>query len=355
MLRLRILIVLLSLLLVILPAQAQDQPSTVSLGETALGQVLVGPDGFTLYMFTPDALDMSNCYEACAERWPPLLVRNADALTVAEGLPGEVGLIERTTGTMQVTYNGQPLYYWFQDTAPGDTRGQGVGGVWWVVPPATVYIENDPDLGSILVGPTGMTVYTFTNDEPGVSNCADDCATNWPPVTVADEDAVVSGVNLPGELGTIERADGSYQVTYNGWPLYYFNQDAARGDNAGEGAGERWYTVVPETVVIGNNADLGDFLTSPTGRTLYTFANDEAGVSNCTGDCATNWPPFTIAGNDRLAAPEGASGEFGTIALENGTQQVTYNGMPLYFFAEDRAAGDVNGQGVGDVWFVAAP
>ena len=84
--------------------------------------------------------------------------------------------------------------------------------MWWVVPPATVYVSHNPELGNILVGPTGNTLYLFSNDEMGVSNCADDCLTNWPPLTVESADAVVAGVGLPGELGTIERADGTVQV-----------------------------------------------------------------------------------------------------------------------------------------------
>jgi predicted lipoprotein with Yx(FWY)xxD motif len=355
MLKFRMLILLSCILLLAFPVFAQDARPTVGLGDTGMGQVLVGPNGMTLYIFTVDPLDASNCYEGCAERWAPLIVFNADNVTVAEGLPGEIGTIERTTGTIQVTYNGMPLYYWFADTAPGDTRGNGVGGNWWVVPPATVYIEQDDALGSVLVGPTGKTLYMFLNDEAGVSNCYDQCATNWPPLLVDDAEAFVAGVNLPGALSTVERTDGTYQVAYNGMPLYYWKDDAARGDTLGEGVGDNWFTIVPETVVWGSNDELGNILVSPTGRTLYTFMNDEAGVSNCTGDCAANWPPFTIAGTDRLAPGADVAGELGTIVLENGRQQVTYNGMPLYFFAEDRAPGDTNGQGVGEVWWVVTP
>jgi predicted lipoprotein with Yx(FWY)xxD motif len=203
-----------------------------------------------------------------------------------------------------------------------------------------------------------MTLYMFTNDTQGSgeSACSGDCLANWPALTVESADAIVAGDNVRGELGTITRGDGALQVTYNGWPLYYFANDAARGDTNGEGAGERWFTVAPETVVVSNNADLGDFLVANLGgKTLYTFNNDTEGVSNCSGDCAEAWPPLTVAENTRLVGGAGVEGEFGTIAREDGSLQVTYNGMPLYFFAEDAAPGDTNGQGLGDVWFVAAP
>lgn len=355
--KLRIFVFLLAALLAVMPALAQDQVPTLRVGESRLGPVLVGPTGLTLYAFTPDQLDQSNCYERCSEIWPPLLVPNADTLSMAEGVPGEIGVSERTTGTLQVTYNGMPLYYWYLDVAAGDTRGQAVGGVWWVVPPATVYIEQDDALGSILVGPTGRSLYLFTNDTPGTSNCYDQCAANWPPLLTESADAVVAGVNLPGELGTTGRTDGTLQVTYNGWPLYYWKDDVARGDTLGEARNDVWFTIVPETVAVSQNDALGSFLVAPTGRTLYQFADDTFGTSTCTGDCLQNWTPFTVAANDRLANPAGAEGELGTIAVEGreNVMQVTYNGVPLYTHRGDRAAGDTNGQGVDEKWTVVAP
>jgi predicted lipoprotein with Yx(FWY)xxD motif len=87
--------------------------------------------------------------------------------------------------------------------------------------------------------------------------------------------------------------------------------------------------------------------------TLYTFANDEAGVSNCADECAEAWPPFTVGSADALVAPEGLPGELGTIERADGALQVTYNGLPVYFYDEDEAPGDTLGNGVGDVWSVA--
>jgi predicted lipoprotein with Yx(FWY)xxD motif len=188
-----------------------------------------------------------------------------------------------------------------------------------------------------------------------VSNCADQCAENWPPLTVESEDDLVAGVNLAGDLGTIERADGSLQVTYNGMPLYYFAKDEKRGDATGEGAGDVWYTIPPATVVVSSNEELGDFLVARNGFTVYTFANDEAGVSNCADECAENWPPVTVGANIRLVGGEGVSGELATIERADASLQVTYNGMPLYYFAKDAAPGDATGEGAGDVWFVGRP
>lgn len=95
----------------------------------------------------------------------------------------------------------------------------------------------------------------------------------------------------------------------------------------------------------------GEYLADSQGKALYYFKNDEAGKSNCSGDCLANWPVFT---QENFDVPEGFDKkDFGTITREdNGEKQVTYKGFPLYYFAKDQQEGDVNGQGVKDVWFV---
>jgi predicted lipoprotein with Yx(FWY)xxD motif len=356
MFKLKNLVFLLLLFVLAIPTFAQD--TLITLGHSDdLGDYLVGADGMTLYIYTPDPIGETTCYERCADNWPPMIVDSADDITFPEGIPGEFSVVERDNGDLNVAYNGLPLYYFIKDEAAGDTVGQGRGNVWWVVAPATVYELRNEELGHILVGPTGLSLYTLMGDEPGmgVSNCYDQCAENWPPLTVDSADAVVGDPRLPGELGTIERTDDTIQVTYNGSPLYYWKDDAMPGDIGGEGKGDVWYTVSPETVTVSNSDDLGDFLVAPNGMTLYTFANDEAGVSNCADTCLENWPAFKLYAGDRLVNPPDAMGELGTLTRDDDSVQITYNGMPLYFFAQDAAPGDTTGQGKGDVWFVAAP
>jgi predicted lipoprotein with Yx(FWY)xxD motif len=198
-----------------------------------------------------------------------------------------------------------------------------------------------------------MTLYMFTKDTADTSTCYDKCATNWPPLTVDSADAVVPGVNLQGKFGTTTRTDGTIQVTYNGMPLYYWKDDKAIGDATGEGVGDVWYTVAPETVAVSKTDALGEFLVSNDGGTLYTFKNDTAGVTNCTGDCAKNWPAYTVGAEDKLVAGAGLTGKLGTIKLESGKLQVTYNDMPLYYFKDDHVPGDTAGEGAGGVWNVA--
>jgi predicted lipoprotein with Yx(FWY)xxD motif len=106
------------------------------------------------------------------------------------------------------------------------------------------------------------------------------------------------------------------------------------------------------TVSVGGNADLGEFLVGPDGMTLYIFTNDEPGVSNCSGGCATNWPPLVLESGDPVAG-DGVTGELDVIMRDDGSTQVTYDGAPLYYWASDTAPGDATGHEVGGVWFVA--
>lgn len=109
------------------------------------------------------------------------------------------------------------------------------------------------------------------------------------------------------------------------------------------------------TVMVAEDATLGQILVDSRGFTLYTFTNDTAnsGESACVDACVNAWPPLTVEGEGAYDAAIAAG--FGTITRPEGTTQVTYNGMPLYFFASDAAPGDTTGHEVGGVWFVATP
>ena len=105
---------------------------TVAVASTGLGEVLVDAKGRTLYVFTKDKGDQSVCSGKCAVAWPALTVTGA----VTPGTGVEASLLstsKQANGSSQVTYGGKPLYYFAGDKAPGDTKGQGLNGVWWVV------------------------------------------------------------------------------------------------------------------------------------------------------------------------------------------------------------------------------
>ena len=106
-------------------------------------------------------------------------------------------------------------------------------------------------------------------------------------------------------------------------------------------------------LMMSNDPKLGDFLVDAKGMTLYMYTKDTAGVSNCTADCLKAWPPLVATGD--LVAGAGVTGKLGTITRADGTKQVTYNDMPLYYWASDMKAGDMTGQGVGGVWFMLSP
>ena len=113
---------------------AREYSVNIATNET-LGKYLVNETGFTLYYFTNDAPGngTSTCYGDCAMRWPPFYAEN---LTVEEGLNADdFTTVERTDGSEQIAYQGWPLYFWYRDMKAGDTLGQGVGGIWFVVNP----------------------------------------------------------------------------------------------------------------------------------------------------------------------------------------------------------------------------
>jgi predicted lipoprotein with Yx(FWY)xxD motif len=106
-------------------------------------------------------------------------------------------------------------------------------------------------------------------------------------------------------------------------------------------------------VKVAKKEGVGSFLTNITGMTLYTFKKDTPGKSACEGECVAKWPIYYV---EKVAAKDGLKdADFGTITRADGKKQTTYKEMPLYFFAGDKAAGDTNGQGVKDVWYVANP
>ncbi|MDD1712168.1 MAG: hypothetical protein LUQ69_03255 [Methanoregulaceae archaeon] len=105
---------------------------------SSLGSFLVDARGMTLYYFTKDSPGTGNssCYNQCAVIWP---IFHVTTIHVSPPLSAaEFGEITRTTGEKQTTFRGWPLYFYQNDTAPGETTGQGVNGIWFVVSPSGV-------------------------------------------------------------------------------------------------------------------------------------------------------------------------------------------------------------------------
>jgi predicted lipoprotein with Yx(FWY)xxD motif len=145
--------------------------TTVTTASGALGTFLTDGSGASLYLFTVDEPGVSNCDEVCLQAWPPLLT---DTAPEADGAADAalLGTIERSDGTLQVTYAGRPLYYFAADAAPGDVNGQGVNDVWFVVSPAGEQIVMEPDVD----GDTGMGGYGGSS---GTSSDTTDSSGNY--------------------------------------------------------------------------------------------------------------------------------------------------------------------------------
>ena len=123
------------------------------------GEYLADADGMALYLFTDDEGGESVCYDGCAQTWPPLTVEGTP--TAGEGVSADLGTTDRDDGSTQVTAGDWPLYYYAADEAPGDTNGQGVGGVWFLVAPDGTAIDGGGD------GGTATTVTETTTESGG--------------------------------------------------------------------------------------------------------------------------------------------------------------------------------------------
>jgi len=109
---------------------------------------------------------------------------------------------------------------------------------------AVLNIATNAKLGKILVTGTGVTLYQFKLDTPGVTVCLSTCSATWPPL-ISKDAPVLASPDIKGKVGIMTRPDGTQQVTYNDLPLYYFTLDTRPGDTSGNGYGGNWAVVVP--------------------------------------------------------------------------------------------------------------
>ncbi|HVK20963.1 MAG TPA: hypothetical protein VM677_06355 [Actinokineospora sp.] len=240
-----------------------------------------------------------------------------------------------------------------------------------VLAKVTLAAADVDGLGKVVTDVDGRTLYRFDKDKakPPTSNCDGECAVAWPPALAGETDIAADGVD-EGIIGTLERGDGTMQLTLDGWPLYRFAKDKASGEAKGQGVGGTWYAATPEGKKAGVPAEpknvvrltakeIGKFGTGVVdakGYTLYRFDKDAAkpSKSTCDGDCAKAWPPV-LAGDGTIAVDGVAEDVVGTVDRADGSTQLTLNGWPLYRFAKDTAPGEVKGHGVGGTWFAITP
>lgn len=220
--------------------------------DETLGNVLTDANGVVLYVFAKDVAGNSNCTEGCLSSWPIFYAKDAEFGSGLESTDFDV--IEHSNGSKQTTYKGWPLYYYApggEMEAAGSTSGEATGGVWFVAKPDyTIMYANAQLVGNdgknytsdytegdgataYFVNSQGRTIYIFTNDSKDTNNfTASDFSNDgvWP-VYKKELEAVVSTLDM-ADFGTID-VFGESQMTYKGWPLYYFGQDSERGDTKG--------------------------------------------------------------------------------------------------------------------------
>jgi len=221
-----------------------------------------------------------------------------------------------------------------------------------------IMLSDNSTFGSILTDKDGRTLYFFSVDADGQSGCSGDCETKWP---IYSDTALSTDASINADLGTITRSDGRTQVTYKGWPLYYYADDAKAGDVNGDGVGGIWFVAKPDYSIMlashqlvgldGKNY-LGDhqegtgvtvYLTDDRGNTLYLFEPDKFNMNTFTKPDLSNnaaWPLYEMeVGN----VPSVLSKDMTATISVSGKIQLTYKGWPLYYFGQDNTRGDTKG------------
>lgn len=216
-----------------------------------LGQVLTDSAGRTLYFYTRDTTGNSVCSGGCRDTWP---IFYTTTLRLGAGLAAaDFGTITRPDGAKQNTYKGWPLYYYKTDAAAGEAKGENVGKVWFVAKPDyTIMLMNGPLIGNngkqytstyvegveivqYFTDANGRTLYGFKNDKNNVNKYTKEDFSNnptWPIYEVAELKKVPTGV-AAADFAVIN-VFTKKQLTYKGWPLYYFGADAGlRGKTKG--------------------------------------------------------------------------------------------------------------------------
>jgi predicted lipoprotein with Yx(FWY)xxD motif len=240
-----------------------------------LGNYLVNKQGQALYMFANDADGVSSCAGACESLWPAATITLLSNATLDASLNAADFSVNITgNGKSQLTYKGWPLYTHSPAgaaganvaEAPGETRGEGFNNLWFIAKPNyTITLANKQLIGldgnnyksdytvgtgntTYFTSATGRTVYTFKTDSFNINKFTlADLSNNAAFPMYEQEQIVVPSILDKALFGTITVA-GKKQLTYKGWPLYFFGQDAARGTNKAVSAGApgKWPVAVKD-------------------------------------------------------------------------------------------------------------
>jgi predicted lipoprotein with Yx(FWY)xxD motif len=262
--------------------------------------------------------------------------------------------------------------------------GEAAGGEAAAAEPAgQLAVWESEELGKVVADSAGLTLYRFDKDtaNPPKSNCEGDCAKTWP-VVAAGGASAAPGVD-PSLIGEVTRADGTKQLTIDGWPMYRYAKDTKAGDVKGQGIGGTWYAAAPDGkkaapgaggeaggeaggdegaepadlagLSVRKDPKLGEIVVDKNGMTVYRFMKDSAWPMKtaCTGECLEKWPVVApVEKNDTVGILKKG---FVTFDRPDGIVQQTIDCWPIYTFKGDAKPGDTNGQGVGGTWYAVSP
>lgn len=349
------------------PSSCTDEVLTVSAG-------LMSP-------YPPDLeLPDLDRRKSCTETWPPVLAgENAEPA-------GKWSIINRLDGTGQWAYEGQPLYTSILDQRPGDawggtklgiSRDAGVprdpAGPRPLIPPAFNVVQSTT--GRLVVTRELFSVYTWDGDEPGKSNCHDECLNDWTPVPAPEN------VIERGSWTTIERSTGINQWAFRGKPLYTYNHDPDERSFMGADV-PGWRNVYtqrepfpPEEFTVQDGDFGGQVLADADGKTIYVYncIEDTFAQLSCNTPGTTQAYRLAICGNGDpehcrktfpyVPAPADATaasslwtvmsidpdtGYIAEAGQESAMSVWAYRGSPVYTHAGDKGPGEANGHGYGE-------
>lgn len=330
-----------------------------------------------LYTFAKDEPNKSNCYDECADTWPPAVAR--------EGVRpvGSWAIIDRADGVRQWTFNDRPLYTYVEDAKTagasgvsmymggGNPKGHDVDGVWhvfevqpeeWLNLPQGITVEEVLTApGQVYTDERRMPLYVFSGD-PNADTALPE---KWVPFTAYQ-------LALPvGEFSVVARDDGIYQWALNEQALYTYSDDVESGDSNGKGVHEQlelaWVMqyFTPNEVAIRKDQKRGGVLVAASsGKSLY--ARDRAftdmqgghharggtrgnptvgrsiGSAGCDAECEKTWQPLFAPGDAE------ASGYWSVHERDDGRKQWAYQGYVMYTYANE-SAGEVTGHDIYDL------
>jgi predicted lipoprotein with Yx(FWY)xxD motif len=229
-------------------------------------------------------------------------------------------------------------------------------------PRTDIHMANSPTLGSYLVDKDENTLYFFSNDVTGQSNCTGGCLTTWLPFLADEKTSFSADLDL-NDFATITNASGAKQTTYKSWPLYYYAPAGVRespGKTTGEGIGNVWFVAKTNySIMIANyqltganginylsNYTVGNgrtnYFCDGNGKTLYTHATDSAYKNRFTNATFSNNPVWPIYETENITVPSTLDRSLFVVITFNGRKQLTYKGWPLFYYGADAGVRGVN-------------